>query len=499
MIFDDLRRVVEMVSHEKGVDEDIVFVAIESALAAVTAKGYDEEVDIRVDIDRDTGSWSTFRCWTVVADDAEIEFPGYQIPLLQARKDDPELNVGDTIEEPVSSELSGRIGAHQAKQVITRIMREAERAKVAAAFRQRIGELIVGQVKRVGREAVILDLGDAAEGHLSRQDMIPREPVQMGDRIRAYIYDVSEEKKGAQVLLSRTCPEMLIELFKIEVPEIGEDVIEIKGASRDPGSRAKLAVKTNDGRIDPIGACIGMRGARVQAVSSELNGERIDIIMWDDSPAQLVINAMSPAEVSSIILDEDAHSMDVVVDPDQLSQAIGRGGQNVRLASELTGWKLNVMTDDEVVEKESESAEKARAFLTEQLDIDEDIANALIGDGFTTLEEVAYVPVKELLAIEGFDDEIVEELRSRAKNALLAKAITSDAPLGEVAPEQDLLDVKGVSRHLAFTLASRGIVTREDLAEQSVDELVDVEGLDKQSAAKIIMEARAHWFNEKTS
>lgn len=485
--------VVDSVSNEKGVNKEVIFKAIESALAALALKRYGEEAMTRVSIDRESGDTDTFRCWTVVEDET-LEYPQRELTLAQAREIDPELNIGDVVEESIESEEFSRIGAHQAKQIITRIVRDAERAKVAEQYEKRMGELIAGQVKRVTRDYVILDLGGNAEGLILRSEMIPRESVRNGDRLRAYLYGVRDDKKGPQVLLSRTRPEMLIELFKIEVPEIGEEVIEIKAAARDPGSRAKIAVKTNDGRIDPIGACVGMRGARVQAVSSELGGERIDIILWEDNPAQLVINAMAPAEVLSITMLEESHSMDIAVQSEQLPQAIGKNGQNVRLASELTGWTLNIMSEEDAKKKGEQDSKQLSNSLMQQLDIDEEVADILIQEGFTTIEEVAYVPAQEMLEIEEFDAEIVEELRTRAKNVLLARVIASGEKLGSIEPAQDLLELKGMTRHLAFTLASHGIVTREDLAEKSVDDLNEVGDLDSELAAKLIMEARAPWF-----
>lgn len=487
--------VVDSVSREKDVSKEVIFKAIERALAEVSAKDYGENALTRVAIDRETGDTDAYRCWTVVEESA-LETPERELTLAQAHEIDPELNIGDVVEEGIEVEKFTRIGAHQAKQIITRIVREAERAKVAEQYEKRIGELITGLVKKVTRDYVILDLGGNAEGLILRSEMIPRESVRNGDRLRAYLYGVRDDKKGPQVLLSRTRPEMLIELFKIEVPEIGEEIIEIKAAARDPGSRAKIAVKTNDGRIDPIGACVGMRGARVQAVSGELGGERIDIILWDDNPAQLVINAMAPAEVLSITVLEEPHSMDIAVNEEQLPQAIGKNGQNVRLASELTGWTLNIMSEEDAKNKGEQESKQLTHSLMQQLDIDEEVADILIQEGFTTIEEVAYVPIEEMLEIEEFDAEIVKELRTRAKNALLARAIASGGEkLGSVEPAQDLLALKGMTRHLAFTLASHGIVTREDLAEKSVDDLNEVNGLDANLAAKLIMEARAPWFD----
>ncbi|MFK3617979.1 transcription termination factor NusA, partial [Coxiella burnetii] len=409
-------------SNERGVSKEVIFEAIEAALAAVTAKRYEEDdVKIRVAIDQKTGDYESFRCWTVVEDTNEsLEFPNQEMTLKQAREIDSDLEVGDVIEEPVESVKFGRIAAQQAKQVIVQKVREAERAKIIRQYEKRVGELVIGVVKRVTRESIILDMGENAEALLLREEMIPREAFRINDRLRAYLYSVCQDKKrGPQLLVSRTRPEFLVELFKIEVPEIGEEVIEIKGAARDPGSRAKIAVKTNDGRIDPIGACVGMRGSRVQAVSNELGGERIDIVLWDDNPAQLVINAMAPAEVASIVVDEDSHTMDIAVNKDQLSQAIGRSGQNVRLASELTGWTLNVMSEAEMAQKHEKEAGKIKTAFMEKLDVDEEVADALVQAGFMNLEEVAYVPKEELQGVEGFDEDISAELQRRAGDVLL--------------------------------------------------------------------------------
>lgn len=495
----DILLIVKSIANERGVNEEIIFQAVEAALAAVAAKRYDEEVSLRVEIDRKTGDYETFRCWTVIADDEFIEFPGHQIPYRQAREIDPDLELGDIIEEPVESVDFGRIAAQQAKQVIVQKVREAERAKIVKKYQKRLGELVTGVVKRVTRDYLILDMGENAEALLTRDEMIPREAFRINDRIRALLFGVREEKRGPQLLVSRTRPQMLVELFKIEVPEIGEEVIEIKAAARDPGSRAKIAVKTNDGRIDPIGACVGMRGSRVQAVSNELGGERIDIVLWDDNPAQLVINAMAPAEVASIVVDEEAHTMDIAVREDQLSQAIGRGGQNVRLASELTGWTLNVMTEAEAATKHEEETHTVKELFKSKLDVDEEIADVLVAEGFTSVEEVAYVPTEELLAIAEFDEEVVTELQKRAGDVLLTQEIASEEEKDKLQPADDLITVEGMTEDLAQALAKHGIVTREDLAEQSVDELNEILNIDEKQAAKLIMSARAHWFEEEKS
>ncbi|MCH9644145.1 MAG: transcription termination factor NusA [Gammaproteobacteria bacterium] len=493
----DILLLAKSLSDAKGVNEESIFEAIEAALAAAAAKSYSEEVSIRVAIDRETGEYETFRFWTVVADTEEepIEFPSKELNLEQAHETDPELGIGDVIEEMIENVKFGRISAQQAKQVIMQKVRDAERDKINALYANRVGELLIGVVKRVTREFISLDMGENAEAMLLREEMIPREAFRVNDRVRVYLYEVREERRGPQLLVSRIRPEFLIDLFKIEVPEIGEDVIEIKASARDPGSRAKIAVKTNDGRIDPIGACVGMRGSRVQAVSNELGGERIDIVLWDDNPAQLVINAMAPAEVASIVVDEDTHAMDIAVTEDQLSQAIGRSGQNVRLASELSGWTLNIMTEEAAVEKsESESKEVKQVFM-EKLDVDEDIADVLVSEGFSTLEQLAYIPLAELQEIEDFDAETAEELQNRASDYLLTQEIASEEKISHAEPAEDLLSLEGMTQKLAQQLASKGVVTREDLAEQSVDDMLDiVSDIDPDAAAKLIMGARAHWF-----
>jgi len=491
----DILLVVESMSNERGVSEDLIFEAIEAALASVTARRYEEEDTwLRVAIDRKTGDYETFRCWTVIADGEEKEFSGKELLLTEAKAHNPNIEVGDVLEEKVESVDFGRIAAQQAKQVIVWKVREALRDKIVKQYRQRLHSLTNGVVKRVTRDGLSIDMGENAEAFLARDQMIPREAFRVNDRVRCYLAEVSEDKRGPQLCVSRTRPEFLIELFKIEVPEIGEEVIEIKAAARDPGSRAKIAVKTNDGRIDPIGACVGMRGARVQAVSNELGGERIDIVLWDDNPAQLVINAMAPAEVTSIVVDEESHSMDIAVAEDQLSQAIGRGGQNIRLASELTGWTLNVMTQNDMTSKSEKEGLQIKELFVEKLDVDAEIAEVLVNEGFTTLEEVAYVPLEELLQIQEFDEEIVNELQSRASDILLTQEIASEEQKNHQAPAADLLELDGMSTELAHQLASNGVVTREDLAEQSVDELNEMMEIDPDVAAKLIMAARAHWF-----
>jgi len=493
----DILLVVDSIANEKGLPKEVIFKAIELAIASITAKRYQpEEVDIRVAIDRDTGNYETFRQWTIVEDSEGLEFPGKVILLDEARKLDKDLEIGDIVEEPVESIDFGRIAAQQAKQVILREIRQAEREEIAKQYHKKLGNIVSGTVKRVARDNVILDMGDNTEAVILREDLIPHEAIRIGDHVRSLLMEVSDERKGPQLLISRTCPEMLIQLFKIEVPEISEDVIEIKAAARDPGSRAKIAVKTNDGRIDPIGACVGIRGSRVQAVSNELNGERVDIVLWDDDPAQLVVNAMAPAEISSIVVDETAHSMDIIVQEDQLAQAIGRSGQNVQLASKLTGWILNIITPTEAELKDKDKTVDSTKVFTENLDVDKDLAEVLVQEGFTSLEDVAYAPVEDMLAIEGFDKEIVEELRNRARNVLLSQALLDKGKIGDVEPNKDLLELEGMTRHLAYVLASRGIVSREDLAEKSVDELAGIEDLTEEQAADLIMKARAHWFKQ---
>jgi N utilization substance protein A len=490
----EILMVVDAVSNEKDVEKPVIFEAIEAALASATRKRHGDDILVRVSIDRNTGDYVTFRRWEVVEAYAadEPDAPLRQITLEAAREENPDIQLGDFIEENIESIDFGRIAAQAAKQVIVQKVREAERAKVVEAFRDREGELVTGVVKRIDRGNVFLDLGGNAEAFIGREHMIPKESVRVGDRLRGYLYEIRSEPRGPQLFISRTMPELLIELFKLEVPEVGEGLIEIRAAARDPGLRAKIAVKAKDTRIDPVGACVGMRGSRVQAVSNELNGERVDIILWNDNPAQFVINAMSPADVVSIVVDEDTHTMDVAVSEENLSQAIGRGGQNVRLASQLTGWELNVMDEAQAVEKtESESRGFMVTFM-EQLDVDEDVAAILVQEGFTTVDEVAYVPIEEMLAIQEFDQDLVNELRNRAKDVLLTKAIASEEAFKK--PAEDLLDMEGMDEELAYALASRGVVTMEDLAEQSIDDLMEIDDMDEERAGKLIMTARAPWF-----
>ena len=490
--------VADAVSNEKGVDRDVIFDAIELALATAAKKRYDEDSNIKVTIDRRTGNYITERSWKVVADDV-LAALGTEFTLQEAHEKDPKLKAGDTYVELIENVEFGRIAAQTAKQVIVQKVREAERAQIIDEYRSKVGELVSGIVKKVTRDNIIVDLGNNAEGLLPRDQLVGREIFRMNDRIRAVLLEVRPDARGPQLFLSRSCPQMLIELFRIEVPEIAEEIIMLRGAARDPGSRAKIAVSTNDGRIDPVGACVGMRGSRVQAVSNELAGERIDIVLWHDNPAQYVINAMAPAEIESIVIDEDTGAMDVAVVEEGLAQAIGRGGQNVRLASELTGWEINVMSAEKWQEKQAAETGSVKQTFINALDIEEDIADVLVEEGFTTLEEIAYVPLEEFLAIDGFDEEIAEELRSRAKDALLTQALASEEKLDNSEPADDLLNMPGMDRALAFILASRGVITMEDLAEQSVDELLSVDGMDEKRAASLIMEARAPWFAEETS
>src|SRR4051812_32309393 len=489
----ELLLVVDAVANEKGVPKAVIFDAMEAALASAAKKRYlEQDVAVRVAIDRESGDYETFRRWEVVPDDIVMESPDRMIRLMDAVDEKPGIEVGGFVEEQIENPEFGRIAAQAAKQVIVQRVREAERAQVVDAYKDRIGELITGIVKRVERGSIFLDLGGNAEAFVPRDRAIPRESVRAGDRLRGYLYEVKAELRGPQLFVSRTAPELMMELFKLEVPEVGQGLVEIKACARDPGDRAKIAVLAHDHRTDPIGACIGMRGSRVQAVSNELNGERIDIVLWNDSPAQFVINAMAPAEVQSIIVDEEKHSMDIAVAEDKLSQAIGRGGQNVRLASKLSGWQLNVMTADQVRQKSESEQEAARALFMEKLEVDNEIAQILVQEGFSTVEEIAYVPTAELLGIEGFDEDIVEELRARARDALLTDALAVEEGIEDHKPADDLVEVEGMDEETAFALAQHGIITRENLADLATDELMEfaVEGLDEDKAAALIMAAR---------
>ncbi|KDM91821.1 transcription termination factor NusA [Photobacterium galatheae] len=491
----EILAVVEAVSNEKAVPRERIFEALEIALATATKKKYEAEIDVRVAIDRKTGDFDTFRRWKAVE---EVTAPTLEITLEAAQYDDESIELGDFVEEQIESVTFDRITTQTAKQVIVQKVREAERAQIVEQFIDNEGELITGVVKKVNRDAVIVDLGNNAEAVILREDQLPRENFRPGDRVRGLLYAVRPEARGFQLFMTRSKPEMLSELFRIEVPEIGEEMIELMGAARDPGSRAKIAVKTNDKRIDPVGACVGMRGARVQAVSGELGGERIDIVLWDENPAQYVINAMAPAEVSSIIVDEDNHTMDIAVEKDNLAQAIGRSGQNVRLASMLTGWELNVMTVEDLQNKHQAEAQASIDLFVKYLDIDEDFAVVLVEEGFTSLEEVAYVPVQELMSIEDLDEDTVNELRNRAKEALTTIALAQEESFDGVEPAEDLLNLDGMERELAFKLAAKGISTLEDLADQGTDDLLDIEALDETRAGELIMAARnICWFSDE--
>jgi N utilization substance protein A len=495
----EILMVVDAVSNEKGVAKDVIFEAIEAALASATRKKHVGDIDVRVAIDRESGNYDTFRRWEIVPDEGPmvageeaVFVPERQIRLSEARAHKPDAEVGQFLEEPMESVAFGRIAAQTAKQVIVQKVREAERAQIVEQYLDRKGELVTGVVKRLDRGNVILDLGGNAEAVILKDDLVPREAVRPGDRLRGYLKDVRPEPRGPQLFVSRTAPQLLVELFRLEVPEIADGLIEVKAAARDPGSRAKIAVLSREARIDPIGACVGMRGSRVQAVSNELAGERVDIVLWDENPARFVVNAMAPAEVASIVVDEETRSMDVAVAENQLSLAIGRGGQNVRLASELSGWSLNVMTEAQADEKSEAEAQALQQMFMEQLDVDEEVAAILVQEGFASIEEVAYVPLGEMLAIEEFDQDIARELQSRARDILLTRAIAREESAAEL--DKDLLEVEGMSVDLAQLLASHGVTTREGLAEQSVDELVELIEIDPERAGQLIMAARACWF-----
>lgn len=491
--------VVEAVSNEKGVSKEVIFEAIEAALATAAKKRLDDddgEPDVRVTIDRKTGEYDTVRHWRIVDNEVVPEL-GTELNLQEAADIDKSLQPGDTYDEPMSNAAFGRIAAQAAKQIIVQKVRDAERRKVVEMYRERVGELISGTVKKVTRDNIIVDLGNNAESVLPRDQVVGRETFRIGDRVRAVLQEIRAEGRGPQLELSRSSNEMLVELFSIEVPEIHEEVIEIRACARDSGSRAKIAVHTNDGRIDPIGACVGMRGARVQAVSGELGGEKVDIVLWDDNPAQLVINAMSPAEVVSIVMDEDTNTMDIAVKQDNLAMAIGRSGQNVRLASELTGWLINVMTEEEFASRQQEEAGALINLFVDKLDVDEELAEILVEEGFTSLEEVAYVPLDEMLAIEGFEEEIVIEIRKRAKDVLLTQELADEETLEQSEPSEELLELLNMDRHMAAELAKLGIITVDDLAEQSIDDLMPIDDMDEERAGEMIMSARASWFENE--
>jgi N utilization substance protein A len=482
---------VDALAREKNVDKEIVFGALEAALSSATKKRFgDEEADVRVGIDRNTGEYSSFRCWEVV-DDENFETPDLHIKLVEAQKIDASFQLGEFVEEPLESIDFGRIGAQAAKQVIFQKIRDAEREQILADFMERSEHLVSGTVKRVERGNAIIEFGKI-EALLPRDQMIPKENLRVGDRVRAYLLRVDRTVRGPQIILSRITPQFLIKLFELEVPEIEEGLLEIVSAARDPGSRAKIAVRSNDQRIDPIGTCVGMRGSRVQGVTNELAGERVDIVLWSADPATSVINALAPAEVTSIMVDEDKHSMDVIVEDENLAQAIGRGGQNVRLASELTGWEINLLTVEESSQKNEIEFSKVRDLFISKLDVDEDVADILVREGFNTLEEVAYVPLDEMLEIEALDEETVNELRSRARNALLNAAIVSEEQVEHSI--EDLLKMKGIDENTARALAGKGIGTQDQLADLDAEELMEMTGLDEVRANELIMAARAPWF-----
>ena len=481
---------VDALAREKNVTKDIVFGALELALASATKKRVDDEADVRVVVDRETGDFESFRRWEVVAEEAFVN-EAQQVPLSEAQKQDAEVEIGDFLEEALEPIDFGRIGAQAAKQVILQKIRDAEREQILNDFLERKEHLVTGTIKRMERGNAIVEAGKI-EALLPRDQMIPRENLRVGDRVKAYLLRIDRAARGPQLILSRTAPEFIIKLFELEVPEVDDGLLEIKAAARDAGMRAKIAVKSNDQRIDPIGTCVGMRGTRVTAVTNELAGERVDIVLWSADPAQFVVGALAPAEVTSIVVDEEKHSMDVVVDEDNLAIAIGRGGQNVRLASEMTGWTINLMTEEESQTKTEAETAATRVLFMEKLDVDEEVANILIEEGFSTLEEVAYVPLHEMLEIESFDEATVQELRDRARNVLLTEAIATEEQLEDVA--DDMLGLEGMDKSLAGKLAGSGIKTRDDLADLAVDELIEMTGIDEDRAKQLITTARAHWF-----
>ncbi len=481
---------VDALAREKNVEKDIVFAALESALASATKKRFHEDAEVRVSIDRETGDYQAFRRWQIMADDT-VEEPARQISLSEVLQRDAGIQLGEFIEEPLEAVEVGRIGAQAAKQVIYQKIRDAEREQILNDFLERKEYMVSGTIKRMERGNAIIESGKV-EAVLPRDQTIPKENLRVGDRVRAYLSKVDRTARGPQLVLSRIAPEFLMKLFELEVPEIEEGLLEIKAAARDPGSRAKIAVKSNDQRVDPIGTCVGMRGSRVQAVTGELAGERVDIILWSDDPATFVINALAPAEISSIMVDEEKHCMDIVVDEDNLAQAIGRGGQNVRLASELTGWDLNIMSMEESQAKNEEESSVTRQLFMDKLDVDEEVADILAQEGFTSLEEVAYVPLNEMLEIESFDEQTVNELRNRARNALLTEAIVSEEKVEHMA--EDLLALEGMDGQTARELAAKGVKTQEDLADLAVDDLVEMIAIDAERAKQLIMAARAPWF-----
>ncbi|WP_288920884.1 transcription termination factor NusA [uncultured Ottowia sp.] len=490
----ELLMLVEAISREKNVDRDVVFGAVEAALAQAAKKLYEGDVDMRVAINRETGDYETFRRWHVVPDEAGLQLPDQEILQFEAREQIPDIEVGEYIEEPVESVSIGRIGAMAAKQVILQKIRDAEREMLLNDFMSRGEKIFSGTVKRMDKGDILVESG-RVEGRLRRSEMIPKENLRNGDRVRAMIMEVDLTLRGAPILLSRAAPEFMVELFRQEVPEIEQGLLEIKSCARDPGSRAKIAVVSHDKRIDPIGTCVGVRGSRVTAVTNELAGERVDIVLWSEDPAQFVIGALAPANVSSIVVDEEKHAMDVVVDEENLAIAIGRGGQNVRLASELTGWKINIMDAAESAEKQAAETGSIRQLFMEKLDVDEEIADILIEEGFTNLEEVAYVPLQEMLDIEAFDEDTVNELRARAKDALLTLEIAREEKVEAVA--EDLRGLEGMNADLLAALAEAGVRTRDDLADLAVDELTDITGQTEDEARALIMKAREHWFSDE--
>lgn len=481
---------VDVLAREKNVAKEIVFGALELALASATKKRLHDEADVRVVVDRESGDFESFRRWEVVAD-GDFLNEALTVPLSEACKQDPDVEVGDFLEEALEPIDFGRIGAQAAKQVILQKIRDAERDQILNDFLDRKEHLVTGTIKRMERGNAIVEAGKI-EAVLPRDQMIPRENLRIGDRVKAYLLRVDRQARGPQLILSRTAPEFIVKLFEMEVPEVDDGLLEIKAAARDPGLRAKIAVKSNDQRIDPIGTCVGMRGMRVTAVTNELAGERVDIVLWSSDPAQFVVGALAPAEVTSVVVDEDKHSMDVVVDEANLAVAIGRGGQNVRLASEMTGWTINLMTEEESVTKVEAESAAIRVLFMEKLDVDEEVANILIAEGFSALEEVAYVPLHEMLEIESFDEETVQELRERARNVLLTEAIVTEEQIGDVA--DDLLGMDGMDKQLAGKLATNGIKTLDDLADLAVDELTEMTGITADRAKQLITTARAHWF-----
>jgi len=487
----ELLMLVDAISREKSVDREVVFSAVEAALASASKKLHGGEVDMRVTVDRETGAYETFRRWHVVADEAGLQLPDSEVLHFEALEQIPDIEVDDYIEEPVDSVSIGRIGAQAAKQVILQKIRDAEREQLLNDFLSRGEKIFVGTVKRLDKGDIIVESG-RVEGRLRRSEMIPKENLRIGDRVRAYIAEVDSTLRGPQILLSRSAPGFMVELFAQEVPEIEQGLLEIKSCARDPGSRAKIAVQSHDKRVDPIGTCVGVRGSRVNGVTTELAGERVDIVLWSEDPAQFVIGALAPANVQSIVVDEERHAMDVVVDEENLAIAIGRGGQNVRLASEMTGWRINIMTAEESSTKQAVESDSLRKLFVEKLDVDAEVADILIGEGFASLEEVAYVPMQEMLEIEGFDEDTVNELRTRAKDALLTMEIAREERVDEVS--QDLRDLEGLDAEMIAKLAGAQVHTRDDLADLSVDELVEMAGMDDERARALIMKAREHWF-----